>query len=211
MNLIDVIFICSKSVILPGLAYLVRYKGIEHSDIAILIYSIIAFLNECLQHYLHLRMFVWGNIYVLVESLILYYILSGWVKEWNYSKRTIWISLLISVWLLTSLIDWESRNILFRIGYSFVLVIGAIQVINKLTFSYNSMLNDHRFIFSLGVMFFFSLNMIIESFCIPELAFSKEFILYTFYIKVVSNVIANILFLVSVLCIPKKPKFILSF
>jgi len=205
-------FLLSQSILLPALIALVRIKQVPEllplllcllSGISIEIILLCTQKHELINLYL--------NIYVLLEFLLL----SWQLRKWGaISGNLVFIGILlsgISFWLITTFMnsDYGTRNHLFRLFYSLVLVLGAIELINKLSFERIPLSKDYRFLISLGFVVFFMYNILVESLCIPAMNFSNHLISSIFNIKVFLNFATNILYFTALLCIPKKKVFTL--
>ncbi|HEX3025513.1 MAG TPA: hypothetical protein VHP12_09895 [Chitinophagaceae bacterium] len=117
---------------------------------------------------------------------------------------------LTAVWLYDNV--WYGSiwrfNSWFRIGYSFVLVLMAINQMNALIVAERkNILNDARFLISAGIIVYFCYKAIVEIWYLLHLYESKEFETALFIIPVIVNVLSNSIYTIASLCLPRKQKF----
>ncbi len=212
MKITDLLFCLSLTSAIPGITYLFQLPKIGTSYIIILGYSILATLIELINHSFGIHSPMIVNLFVLIDALVFYVLLSKWQPQSLYSKRYIIIPILISTWIGTTIfLDIHERNAIFKILYSFLLVIGSINVINQLLFENKSLYKEFRFIICISLLFFYTFNIIVEAFCLIGMKFSVSFTLNLYFVKVAFNILGNLLIAFAILCIPRKPRFILSF
>ncbi len=155
-----------------------------------------------------------SNVYVLLEG-----ILFTWqFRLWGSFKRRPWVYYLVlllitGLWVFDNLVLHEIHKLssYYRIGYSFVLVILAIDQINKLiVVERKSFLTNAKFLICIGVIIFFSYKLTTEIFYLYALSkeSSSEFVIQIFIIQKYVNLFANLLFAYLILWIPKKKIFL---
>lgn len=151
-----------------------------------------------------------SSIYIATEFVLLLFQL----RNWGVLKKDIHFYVIVTsgllIWELTTFHYFQigERNFIFRLLYSFIIVIYSIDVINKLAFERIILLKDHRFLICLGLIVFYFYNIIVEAFCIRSLNFSMDLLKSIFNIKIILNFLINILYAIALLCIPKKKTFI---
>lgn len=205
MSITDWIFCFSLTSAIPGIIYLIRLPKIGFSNSIILLYSLVATLVEITTHCSGIHSSIICNLFVLFESVLFYVLLTKWQLHSLYSNRNVILPLTVVSWIGTTLFfGIGERNVIFRILYSFLLVIGSINVINHLLFENKPLYRDFRFIICIGLVFFYTFNIIVETFCSAGIKFSGNFRINLFFIKVAFNIFCNLLFAIAVLCIPKK-------
>lgn len=189
-----------------GFFYLFKYKAIVPLIMCLILGSFATLLPILITDYFSLN--VIGNIYVLIEFILILF----QFKKWGLFKNNLNFYILIFTcflfWLYSGMYILEIgiRNTYFRAFYSFIIVLGAIDLINKIAFERINLLKDYRFIICIGFIIFYFYNIIIESFCLIKLDFSKQFYYNIFIIKSYLNVFVNLLYFFALLCIPKTMK-----
>lgn len=150
-----------------------------------------------------------ANCYIFLEYGLLLWQLHKWGIPAKRQMLLVFLCTGFIFWGYSSLciFDFGERNTVFRIVYSFILVLLSIEIINKLAFERHSLIRDHRFLIALALIFFYTYNIIIETFCISVSLFSAQFLKSVFSIKTYLNFSINILYFIALLCIPTKKKF----
>lgn len=153
-----------------------------------------------------------SNIYTLVESILILWLF----KEWKlFTKKEILFKLIIAVlslaWILEIFIF--SKIIYFcsyfRILYSFIIVLMSIIIINHLVVSERkNLLKNSTFLFCIAFVFYYTLQVLVEAFWVYDIN-DQDFSTKVYNISVITNFIANLLFTVAILWIPKRQKFTL--
>jgi len=154
-----------------------------------------------------------ANLYTLAESILLVWQFSKWVK--SVSKTVfLWIlvPLLLAVWVADNLVLNSPFyfNSLFRISSAFLLMLMAINRINKRLFmSGNHNWKDAGYLLAVSVLIYFSFKLFIETIFFCKLGLSNAFNIHLFYLLAIVNCCCNLLLIPAALCIPTKPRFIL--
>ena len=148
------------------------------------------------------------NIYLLFELVLFLFQFKKWGLFKNNLNFYVLIFLSILVWLYTGMYisDIGIRNTYFRVFYSFILVLSATDIVNKIAFERIKLMKDYRFIICIGFIIFYFYNIIVETFCSTKLGFSSLFIYDIFMIKIYLNAFVNLLYFIALLCLTKSMK-----
>ncbi len=212
MKIFELIFWLSLTSAIPGILYVIRLPQIGTSYLIIFLYSVIATMVEIANHYLKLSSPILGNVFVLFEAVLFYILITKWQFPNLYTRKCLILPLIFVLWMSTTLYTGVyERNVIFRILYSLLLVIGSINVINHLLFENKPLYRDFRFIICISLLLFYTFNIIVETFCLTDIEFSVNFTINLFFVKVAFNILGNLLFALAILCIPKKPRYILPY
>lgn len=204
-------FLLSQSILIPLIIGLIRYRNIPMSYRPFIYLLFIGFTNEMISYFFfyNISNAVPTNIYFLCEFLLFTIQFRLWknILKRNWAYRSILIGML-SLWVVENLILGKigTFNPTFQIGYSFVLVLLAINQVNWLVVNERGKLTTNAiFIISVAVMIFFSYKVLTEVFYY----YATDGIIRKniFTIEVYLNVIYNIMLAIAILCIPRKINF----
>ena len=154
-----------------------------------------------------------SNIYVLLESVL---ILFFFERMDLFKSRQIFYLLLFLFaggWIIENfvLLNINRFNSYFRIGYSFIVVLLSINMINRLMLQERTrMLRNPVFLIMIGFIVFFTYKALIEIFWVYGLNASDSFKFLVYRIMTYINLSANIVFTIAVLWIPRKQEFTLQ-
>ena len=208
--------ISTFSIIIAAVLGVIRFKQIEPSYYPFiyicwlgLVAEIIAFAYQAKSGSL-----LPSNIYVLLEGLFFVW----QFKLWGSFQRRRWVYYLtlgaiLALWIADNLIVRTIHGLssYYRIGYSFVLVILAIDQINKLIVSERkSFLTNAKFLICITIIIYFSYKLTTEIFYLEALGkeSSSEFVGQIFSIQKYVNLFANLLYAYVILWIPRKKIFL---
>ena len=151
-----------------------------------------------------------GNIYVLLEFTLFlwqFYL-------WKNSPKYLIVSLLflgICVWLEEVFFLNKSISMfagIYRTVYSFIVVFLAIKQINKvLVNERGKLMHNSVFLICVGFVFYYTIKCVVELMYLVNISFS----VYIWYLLVISNLLAVVLYIIAVLCMPTKKKFTLQY
>jgi hypothetical protein len=149
------------------------------------------------------------NIFVLLDFIFLFIILSTWTK--NKIERTdfIIIFLFVSLWIWDNFFfsKLSVTNSIFRIGYSLIICIKSISLINKQLMRIDSnFIKNPFFIIGVTLLLFFTYKSIYETIYFVNLNPNKEISYFAFYVLVFVNFLSYLLFTIAILCMEKKTK-----
>ena len=104
------------------------------------------------------------------------------------------------------------NNSLFRMFYSFVIVLMSIDMINRILVNDTGpVFKNAMFLIAFAFVFHYGFKVYIESFNVLHVGVRREVLINLWKILYFVNVVANILFTAAVLCMPKKQKFIMLY
>ena len=203
-------FLLSLSIIFPFLIGLVRYKKIQDNYQPFLIYIIISFVSEIIS-YLLIKVFRTNLVFLNIFSLVECFVLVIQFHKWGFlGKRRhfyAFLAILFIGWVTENFLlsDISRTNRIFLIAYSFLLVLLSIRELNHAMILSNRALYDNaRFIICIGMIVFFTFNIIAQTFRFFGSGFSKEFMKHLFSIVAYTNAITNVVYAFGVYNIPKK-------
>ena len=153
------------------------------------------------------------NVFLLAEALLLLVQFKSWGV---FGKRKHWYLfsglLLVVVWLMEN----HSFTRLSKVGSGFVIVssilivVMSIFTINRLVINYTGpLLRSAAFVFCCAFCFYFSSMLLLEMFFVYGSGLSIQLQAAAFKAGCVVNAICNFLYLIAVLWIPQKPRFIM--
>ncbi len=210
--------VCSYSTVLPAVVAIIRFKYAHASFYTLFALFWIGAVNEFLSEFAFIAWgsnAVNGNIYVLVEGIMLLFVF----KAWGGLKSTLFnvasLSLLfVMIWLLENfyLSSITNVNSLYRCLYSMVIVFLSLDQVNFLIVSHRkSVLKDPVFLFCIAFIIFYTYKAGIEVFYVFSLEVSGVFLKNLFRIMQVVNLLCNIIFTIAILWIRKRQTFTLPY
>ena len=173
---------------------------------------LVEIVNLLLSHYVGTNA-VSVNVYILVDCYLWLWQFSCWGSFKN-NRSTLWllVGCLSAIWMVEHV--WIQKiwtfSSIFRISYSFVLVFLCIDQLNHMIANERkSLLRSARFLICLGIVFFYSYKILVETFYLFHLTLSDTFYSYLYYILVWMNLFVNLLFALAALWIPTRQRFTL--
>lgn len=214
MNYFAISVISSFSIAIAAIIGVLKYKPVLKEYRPFIIFIWLGLLNETIS----LIFVFWrknnsinSNIYVLLEFVLLLYIF----YLWNSGKlKQVYTSLLIGglcIWIIDNILlhSLSERNSLFRVYYSFTVVLLSINHINKLfVFNRKNLFKNAMFLIYLTFIVYYSYKTFIEVFYIFHIHFSTYFYTRIVLFLLLINFVANLAYAIALLCIPKKQEFI---
>jgi len=208
---IPLINFLSQSVWIAGIIGAIRYRKIDSSYYPFIYFIWLGAFNDTLGLILINFGFytsVNGNIYVLLEALLLTY----FFKRLGIFKRafTLYIALITAhllIWLFEVLLLRSIMEpVLYaRIFFSFSIVLMSISCINQLlTTQRESLKKNPLFIICIGFIIFFTYKVLVNTFWLYGLKQSKSFVLNIYTILIYINLFCNLIYALATLWIPKK-------
>ncbi|MCW3074636.1 MAG: hypothetical protein JWP69_1705 [Flaviaesturariibacter sp.] len=194
-----------------------RFKKTGPAFLPFLILATLGFLHEVLSIWLMKAGYsntVSYNLFCLAEALLI-----NWqFQRWNlFAKRprTYFVlqSIILSGWVAEQVIyDPLLRfNSYFIIGYSFLIVLMSITLINRLIFrEARSLLHNSRFLICMGLIIFFIYGVLVEAFYLFGLTQSQSFRIGIYEILSYINLFTNLIYALAFLWIPMKPRYIMQ-
>lgn len=216
MNYMIFSIICSHSILIASVIACFRIKAVLKDYYPFIIMLWAGLLNETISLSLlysgHSNT-VNSNIFVLLEFLLILY----QFYRWNYSRRIMYLVIAlagISVWMADNFLlnSIQQNNSVFRVFYSFVILLFSIDKINQLLVFENSNLkNNAMFLICITFIFYYVFKACVESFNMIHLGLSRRFLQELWMILNFVNLITNLLFALATLWIPTRQKFILRY
>lgn len=201
----------SFSIVFAAVIAIIRYKEISAKYHPFVFLVWLALLNEVISSYLVVTIknnAVNSNIYVLFEFL-----LSLWLFDnlGLFHKKKIYLKfclfMLPVVWLLDCVILHPITRFgsIYRIIYSFTLVLFSIDYVNYVFFSEKeNILRNPGFLICLAFLIYFSFKGLLEFFYLFRLSQFKGFYRNLLYTINIVNLIANLVYALAMLWIRKK-------
>jgi len=216
MNRYLVNVLLAYSILLPAITGMVRYKSVLKDFRPFFWLLWLGVINETLSIlsiYSIRSNSVNSNIYVFLEFcfiLLLYY-------RWREGRPRQFIILGILgllVWLSDNILMHHitENNSLFRMFYSFVIVLLSIDTINWiLVFDTSPVYKNPIFLIAFAFVFYYAFKGYLESFNVLHIGLSSELLNNLWKILYIVNVVVNLVFTAAILCMPKKQKFIMPY
>ncbi len=206
----------NHSILIAAVIAAIRFKKMDKSFYPFIAFITLSLLNESLSL---LLIYKTGsnafnsNIYVLIEYFIILFQFYKWKND-GPSTYLLFAVLGLVIWVADNMVihSLYQNNSIFRIFYSLVILFFAIDATNwVITFSTGSVLKNPIFLISTTFLLFFSCKTFIEIFNVFETRLSIAFYERIWQSFSVINFIANIIYAIAVLCIPKKQEFIFQY
>lgn len=154
-----------------------------------------------------------SNIYVLIESIIIFYQFYIWqaVSKYLYYGLVI---IALTVWIADNII-WHrlwGNNSVFRIAYSFLVIACSLKQVNRLLTSERiSLIKNAVFLICTAFLLYYSCKAFVEVFNAWHVSVSRAFNRQLFTILYVADFLSNIIYTTAILCIPRKPIFTMPY
>jgi hypothetical protein len=217
MNHLQVVLF-SSSILLPALLSAVKFRNTDRSFYPFIFFIWIGALNEIISYLISIRggsTTFNNNIYILAEALLILWQFREWDFFQNFKKGfPILFLLLVITWFFDyrTIQGLGSMNLNFRLFYSFLIVLMSIHVCNRLVFTFNGpLLKSPVFLICTSFILYFTYKILVEVFWIYGLNKAKNFRMDVYIIMAWINALANIIYLLAILCIPKKPRYLKLF
>jgi hypothetical protein len=195
----------------------VRVKKTDPAFLPFLILIWLGFTNEILSIILMKAGYsnaVYYNIFSLLEALIVNWQFRRWGLYGN-NKRMYYIVqfLFVAGWVTEILTKGSIHtfNSYFIICYSTIIVILAINIVNKEMFKEpSSLLMNPVFLVCLGLIMYLTYTILVEIFWVYGLNSTKVFRVRIYEIFAYINLLTNLIFAFAILWIPMKRQYILQ-
>ena len=217
MLLYELIVAFSYSVVIAMTIGLVRLGKILRAYRPFVFILILSFLGELLNTFMALYYktnAVSANVYVLFECYLWLWQFQSW-GTFKKKPSHLWLLVcaLTTVWMVEHI--WMQKiwsfSSIFRISYAFVLVFLCIDQLNRMIVNERkNLLRTSRFLICLGIVFFYSYKIMVETFYLFELDLSMAFYSYLYNILVCMNLFVNLVFALAALWIPTRQRFTLQ-
>jgi hypothetical protein len=199
------------SILIAGVIGIFRFNRIhtEYRPFFVLVW--LACLNEVVAYfsakYYHTNGPV-NNLYVLLEALVIILQFKNWkIFHPNGLVLKLILVILPLVWAYEIFVLHKlyAPSTYFRVFVSFLVVLMSIQSVNKqLIFERKNLLKNARFQICVGFILYFPLKVITGVFWIYGLSQSMDLQIKMAIIHLYVNLIANLIFAIAMLCLPKK-------
>lgn len=209
-------FVASFVIIIPALVAAIRYPVIDEVFRPLAYNLWIGLLAEILAHFF--RITIKNNLYVFNVFMLFDFITFLWLfRSWgafekiSRQKRTWFLVIFILLWLWDNCYQHSlgGKNFIFRISYSLVLLLVAIDQMNNVVIKSNHSLKLNPYLYiSVGIIFYYAYSIFISLFNSPLFRPSAQLWKWNMLIYVIINVCTNLLFAISFIWMRKKVRFI---
>ena len=213
----DILSIVSTySILIAAVLGVIRFREIQESYYPLVYICWAALITEIVASIVQKSSgTLWpSNVYVLFEGLLF----TWQFRKWGLFQSRPYFFYIIQVaiaalWFVDNFIVHTIHELssVYRISYSVLLVILAIDQINKLiVHERKRFVTNARFLLCIGVIFYFSYKFTLETFYLYALEKSQnfEFVISIFAIQKYVNLLANLLYAYIILWIPRKKIFL---
>lgn len=155
---------------------------------------------------------IWYNLYSCIEVCVVSVIFLQWLYKCSFKQYLLLLVCMISAWVADHLIlhDIKTCNSTFFIVTSFFLLYLFITKLNRLILhDKTSVQTNAKFYIAIGMLLYFTMNLLVEIFYLFPNQFSTPFYIYLLYIANVFNIVANLLFAIAVCFIRNKNGYVL--
>lgn len=211
------ILLMSFSIFFAGIMGIIRFNQIRDIYKPFIYLIWIGCFNEVLSAYLALSGYytiINGSIYSLCEAIfLLWFFKRLGVLKANFLLYLL-ISVFIAVWVAESFFAgrFGARFTSYSdIVYSFCVVLLSVRAVNNLLFTEKDLLKNPTFLICIGLMIFFTYEIIERTFRIYGLKNSSEFRMNVETILILTNFLANLIYGLAVLWMRKREAFTLRF
>ncbi len=206
----------SYSIFIAATIGMYRFRKIDTTYYPFIFYTLLASCNELYSYIIVTRYGLSNNannnVYVLIEALII-----AWqFCKWNLFKDKqalfyVLQCLFVAMWILDLYVNRDVYALFhrYRIYYAAVLVLLCLGNINHIVFGSTKLLyKDAQFLISIGLIVLYTFKIITELFWLYGLKNSAAFLYEVYAWFGYINFIINLLFILAVLWIPRKPRYI---
>jgi hypothetical protein len=196
---------------------LVRYKKILATYRFFVWFLVVGFINDNIIGVVTIQLWrsnaVNGNIYVLIESIMLTVMFYKWG---SFGKKVLYmlITFFALIWVLENIVFGSLTHInsIFRLVYALAVVILSIDEINvTMMHEKKKLAKNAKFLICCMFALYYSFKAAFEVFFVVKVGMSDEFYNGLFDILVFVNLFTNLGFALAALWIPTKQKFTLSY
>jgi hypothetical protein len=201
-------FLLSLLVLLPLTIGLIRYKRIKNEYRPFLVVIMLAVLAEVFS-YITIKLFknnaVVSNVYYLLECMLLLYQFYRW-RFHTKPRSWYWVipAMFLILWIMENIVYMKITEFspVFRISYSFLLVVLSINEINYLiTHENRHLFRNARFLICIGFIIYFLYQILFEGslYVVTNRDTSNKIIL----LSICVNALANIIYAAAMWFIPE--------
>ncbi len=204
------------SIALPGIAGIIRFRQILWDYYPFLFLIFLGLANELVSIIsIHISgtNAINGNVYVLLEYILLLYQFLKWNSLTIRMLRLMAIAGIL-LWITDNFIFSQivQNNSLFRSCYSLAIVFLSIDRLNKLLiYEKGALLKNATFLICVTFLIYYGCKAFVEAFNAFHLGLSHMILWNLWIILYFVSAIANIFYAIAILCIPRKREFILPY
>lgn len=212
-----IVVIMSYSILPAAVAGIIKFRQAEASYNPIILLFLIGLINEIVSSlliYYGYSNAVNSNIFLLFEVLLILWQFKCWGLYDEYSVLVPYI--IIALMLCWLIIYRKPEHLLiflplFRYVAAGLIVIMSMLMIIKLTITYNGpLLKSSIFLFCTGFCVYFSTAVLMEVFLQMDSQLSESLKVEIFKAGSIVNAVCNLIYLIAVLWIPMKPRYIMQ-
>ena len=216
MNSFLINIICGVSILIPALLIFIRRRRIsgEYYPFAILLW--VGAFNELFS----LALIMTGhsnltsaNIYVLLEFIIVVFQFSIW-NHWSSRTKYIVIAGTVIIWALDNVVlhTIDNNNSLYRMIYAIAVVCLSMGVLSRTLLTVHKSPGKHpAILICFAFIIYYALKAYGESFNVFNANASMHFYYNLWILLSVIGLFSNIIYTLSILCIPRKIPFTLPY
>lgn len=208
--------VSAGSILLPLFASFARWDRVKQHYLPLLILILVAFGNELLSIYnvyVHTSNAINSNIYVLIEFLLLNWLFRLFPKAMHNTVISGIMLFGMAVWCIDNFVinQIQVNNSLFRMFSSLWLVFLSVNVIShNLLIEHAGNTSLQEVFLSVGLLIFHGYKTFVEAFHVfPLSSQTSAFYALLWSILGLVNIVSNILFMIAILCLPPKRKYII--
>jgi hypothetical protein len=208
--------VLNHSIIIAAILGVIALRHITRSFYPFIFLILLVLINESLSLvliYNNGNNAVSSNIFVLFEFGLLLYQFYRW-NNGRVAKYYFIAAAGIITWLLDNFIlnSISQNNSLFRVAYSFVIVLFSIDLVNKIIIYEKGRLRGNAmFIICITFIFYYGCKAFVESFNIFHFGVSDSFLSNLWITLYFVNGVSNIIYAIAILCIPTREEFTLQY
>jgi len=209
-----IIVTLSFSIFFAAVAALIRFRKIDPAYYPFVLCTWLASVNELtsfLLSYNGMSNLPTNNIYVLAEVLLI----TWQFKRWGYAFKQDLVygavaGICILAWVYETVRSADSFGIHFyyRLFYAVVIIGVSLHINKRLTSHKESLLKSPVFLICTGYIIFFTFKILTDALWLYKIKSSVAFLYGLYLIMAIINCFVNLLFLIAVLWIPRKPHYI---
>jgi hypothetical protein len=216
MKISLLIIICVYSIIIPFVIGCIKFKRMDMTYLPFILLIAFGFANEVLSLILlklHYSNNTNNNIFIFLQAIFITWQFEKW-RLFDRSKQAYWALLIFFTvfWLAENLYIrfGIAINSLFNITSSAAVAFMSIMMVNRLVIKeHGRLVKNPAFLICFSWLFYFSYNVLTESFMLYGISENLEFAIRMSTISLYINLITNLAYGFATLWIPTKPRFIL--
>ena len=216
MHYYSINILLNHSIVIPAIIAIIRFKAIIKIFYPFILFIWLGCINETVSLILIYTTgsnAVNSNIYVLLEYGIILFQFYKW-NDSPFKKYLFFFLTGTAVWCTDNLIinGINENNSIFRIFYSFVIAFFSVNQVNKIiVYERRSLVSNAQFLICITFLGYYSLKAFVEVSNAYHLALSNLFYRELWMILYFVNFLSNIMYVIAILCIPKKQEFTLPY